>query len=64
MHKTFFQKSDLFFLCMMRPLSFDIQIQESEIDGAQVWVRGTPRLNGQSMLCAKTLPTRFQFSDL
>lgn len=35
MHKTFFQKSDLFFLCMMRPLSFDIQIQESEIDGAQ-----------------------------
>ncbi|KAH6822744.1 nudix hydrolase-like protein 10 [Perilla frutescens var. hirtella] len=35
MHKTFFEKSDLFFLCMMRPLSFDIQIQDSEIDGAQ-----------------------------
>ncbi|KAL1556178.1 nudix (nucleoside diphosphate linked moiety X)-type motif 2 [Salvia divinorum] len=35
MHKTFYQKSDLFFLCTLKPLSFEIQIQESEIDGAQ-----------------------------
>ncbi|KAK9080702.1 hypothetical protein SSX86_000460 [Deinandra increscens subsp. villosa] len=34
-HKAFFQKSDLFFVCMMRPLSFDIQIQELEIEAAQ-----------------------------
>ena len=35
-HKAFFRKSDLFFVCMMRPLSFDIQIQESEIEAAKV----------------------------
>ncbi|KAK1406941.1 hypothetical protein QVD17_38551 [Tagetes erecta] len=34
-HKVFFEKSDLFFVCMMRPLSFDIQIQELEIEAAQ-----------------------------
>ncbi|KAJ9672404.1 hypothetical protein PVL29_025859 [Vitis rotundifolia] len=34
-HKTFFEKSDLFFLCMMRPLSFDVQKQESEIEAAK-----------------------------
>lgn len=34
-HKVFFGKSDLFFVCMMRPLSFDIQIQELEIEAAQ-----------------------------
>ncbi|KAE7995218.1 hypothetical protein FH972_000039 [Carpinus fangiana] len=33
--KSFFQKSDLFFVCMLRPRSFDIQIQESEIDAAK-----------------------------
>ncbi|KAE9458353.1 hypothetical protein C3L33_09749, partial [Rhododendron williamsianum] len=36
-HKSFFDKSDLFFICMMRPLSFDIQKQESEIEAAQVY---------------------------
>ncbi|KAM7251655.1 hypothetical protein ACFE04_023538 [Oxalis oulophora] len=35
LHKTFFEKSDLFFLCMMRPLSFEIQTQELEIEAAQ-----------------------------
>ncbi|KAL6999120.1 nudix (nucleoside diphosphate linked moiety X)-type motif 2, variant 2 [Sarracenia purpurea var. burkii] len=35
-HKSFFGKSDLFFLCMLRPLSFDIQKQELEIEAAQV----------------------------
>lgn len=34
-HKSFFEKSDLFFVCMMRPLSFDIQTQEHEIEAAQ-----------------------------
>lgn len=34
-HKAFFEKSDLFFVCMLRPLSFDIEKQESEIEEAQ-----------------------------
>ncbi|XP_038691589.1 nudix hydrolase 10-like [Tripterygium wilfordii] len=34
-HKAFFGKSELFFLFMLRPLSFDIQAQESEIEAAQ-----------------------------
>ncbi|XP_010942276.1 nudix hydrolase 2 isoform X1 [Elaeis guineensis] len=34
-HMSFFGKSDLFFVCMLRPLSFDIQKQESEIEAAQ-----------------------------
>ncbi|CAN1753197.1 Nudix hydrolase 2 [Linum perenne] len=35
-HKAFFEKSDLFFLCLLRPISFDIQKQEAEIDAAAV----------------------------
>ncbi|XP_050371511.1 nudix hydrolase 2-like [Argentina anserina] len=34
-HKSFFEKSDLFFLCMLRPLSFDIQKQDQEIEAAK-----------------------------
>ncbi|PIA58314.1 hypothetical protein AQUCO_00500324v1 [Aquilegia coerulea] len=34
-HKSFFDKSDLFFVCMLRPLSFDIQKQELEIEAAE-----------------------------
>ncbi|KAH9749930.1 Nudix hydrolase domain-containing protein [Citrus sinensis] len=34
-HQSFFEKSDIFFLCMLRPLSFDIQKQESEIEAAE-----------------------------
>ncbi|XP_054817307.1 nudix hydrolase 2-like [Prosopis cineraria] len=34
-HKSFFQKSDLFFICMLQPRSFDIQKQASEIEAAQ-----------------------------
>ncbi|XP_057726852.1 nudix hydrolase 2-like isoform X1 [Arachis stenosperma] len=30
-HKSFFQKSDMFFVSMLRPLSFDIHSQDSEI---------------------------------
>lgn len=35
-HKAFFEKSDLFFVCMLRPLSFDVQRDEVEIEAAQV----------------------------
>ncbi|KAG8649207.1 hypothetical protein MANES_08G075900v8 [Manihot esculenta] len=34
-HKAFFEKSDLSFICLLQPLSFNIQKQESEIDAAQ-----------------------------
>ncbi|KAK9673741.1 hypothetical protein RND81_12G186000 [Saponaria officinalis] len=34
-HKAFFEKSDLFFLCFLHPLSFNIQKQELEIEAAQ-----------------------------
>ncbi|KAG9159840.1 hypothetical protein Leryth_007847 [Lithospermum erythrorhizon] len=37
LHKSFFQKSDMLFLCMLRPLSHDIQKQDSEIDAAR-WI--------------------------
>ncbi|KAI4306221.1 hypothetical protein L6164_029514 [Bauhinia variegata] len=35
LHNSFFGKSDLLFLCMMRALSFDIKKQDLEIDAAQ-----------------------------
>ncbi|KAL7177118.1 hypothetical protein ACSBR2_030450 [Camellia fascicularis] len=34
-HNSFFDKSDLFFLCMLHPLSFNIQKQEFEIEATQ-----------------------------
>lgn len=34
-HQTFYGKSDLFFVCMLRPLSSDINKQDSEIEAAQ-----------------------------
>ncbi|CAH2046011.1 unnamed protein product, partial [Thlaspi arvense] len=34
-HKAFFEKSDLFFVCMLKPLSLEINAQESEIEAAQ-----------------------------
>ncbi|KAL0407184.1 UNVERIFIED_CONTAM: Nudix hydrolase 2 [Sesamum latifolium] len=34
-HKSFFEKSDLFFVCMMQPFSSDIRPQEAEIEAAQ-----------------------------
>ncbi|XWS18101.1 hypothetical protein CRYUN_Cryun32bG0013000 [Craigia yunnanensis] len=34
-HKFFFEKSDIFFLCLLEPLSFEIQKQESEIEAAK-----------------------------
>ncbi|KAL5729365.1 nudix (nucleoside diphosphate linked moiety X)-type motif 2 [Ranunculus cassubicifolius] len=34
-HKAFFEKSDLFFVCMLRPLSFDIVKQDLEIEAAE-----------------------------
>ncbi|KAM6552593.1 hypothetical protein CsatB_013355 [Cannabis sativa] len=34
-HKAYFEKSDLLFMCMLRPVSFDIQKQDLEIEAAQ-----------------------------
>ncbi|CAN0927236.1 Nudix hydrolase 7 [Linum grandiflorum] len=34
-HKSYFSKSDLMFVCMLRPLSTDITVQESEIVAAK-----------------------------
>ncbi|OQU76744.1 nudix hydrolase 2 isoform X3 [Sorghum bicolor] len=34
-HKSFFDKSDLFFVCLLRPLSYDITKQDSEIEACQ-----------------------------
>ncbi|PKI66439.1 hypothetical protein CRG98_013241 [Punica granatum] len=34
-HQSFFQKSDLFFVCMLRPLSHDIKMQDVEIEAAR-----------------------------
>lgn len=36
-HKSFFGKSDLFFVCLLKPRSFDIQKQDIEIAEAQVF---------------------------
>lgn len=35
-HQVFFGKSDLFFVCMLKPLTFEISKQELEIEDAQV----------------------------
>ncbi|XP_016476619.1 nudix hydrolase 10 [Nicotiana tabacum] len=35
MHKSFFGKSDLFFICMMHPLTFNLQKQDLEIEAVQ-----------------------------
>ncbi|XP_039070323.1 nudix hydrolase 2 [Hibiscus syriacus] len=34
-HKAFFDKSDIFFLCLLEPLSSEIQMQETEIEAAK-----------------------------
>ncbi|KAB5527746.1 hypothetical protein DKX38_021593 [Salix brachista] len=34
-HQSFFRKSDLLFICMLRPRSFDIQKQDLELEAAQ-----------------------------
>ncbi|KVI10602.1 nudix hydrolase 2-like [Cynara cardunculus var. scolymus] len=34
-HKSFFSKSDLMFVCMLKPTSHDIEKQDSEIEAAQ-----------------------------
>lgn len=65
-HKTFFEKSNLFFLCMLKPLSFEISAQESEIEAAQVtyfpfqWLSSLYHLNTQensfSWKCLQWMP--------
>ncbi|MCL7029024.1 hypothetical protein MKW94_001483 [Papaver nudicaule] len=37
-HKVAFEQSDLFFVCMLKPLSFDITIDEKEIQAAK-WMK-------------------------
>lgn len=44
MHKSFFGKSDLFFICMMRPLTFNLQKQDLEIEAAQVFLKIVSRM--------------------
>ncbi|KAG8490202.1 hypothetical protein CXB51_016073 [Gossypium anomalum] len=34
-HKAFFDKSDIFFLCLLQPLSSEVQKQETEIEAAK-----------------------------
>ena len=36
-HKSFFSKSDLLFICMLKPRNFDIEKQNLEIEAAQVF---------------------------
>ncbi|XP_042383171.1 nudix hydrolase 2-like [Zingiber officinale] len=36
-HKSFFDKSDLFFICMLHPISSDIKKQDSEVEAAE-WI--------------------------
>lgn len=35
-HNVAFQKSDLFFICMLKPLSTEIKVDDLEIKGAKV----------------------------
>ena len=37
-HKSFFSKSDLLFICMLKPRNFDIEKQNLEIEAAQVFL--------------------------
>lgn len=59
-HKVFFGKSEILFLCMMRPLSFDIQIQETEIEAAQ-WM---PLEEYAAQLCAQEQGLRKYITEL
>ena len=35
-HKSFFSKSDLLFICMLKPRNFDVEKQNLEIEAAKV----------------------------
>ncbi|KAG6658955.1 hypothetical protein I3843_04G186100 [Carya illinoinensis] len=60
-HKSFFRKSDLFFVCLLRPHSFDIQKQDREIEAAkwmpiedyaaQPFIRGHEIFNYIAKIC-------------
>nr|XP_018623179.1 nudix hydrolase 2-like isoform X2 [Nicotiana tomentosiformis] len=68
-HKSFFDKSDLFFVCMLQPLSFDIQKQDAEIEAAQwmpfeqyaaqPFVHGHELLRYISDICSAKLEGRY-----
>ncbi|KAI3673879.1 hypothetical protein L6452_40009 [Arctium lappa] len=59
-HDVFFGKSEVLFLCMMRPLSFDIQIQDSEIEAAK-WM---PLEEYAAQTCAQEQSLREQITKL
>lgn len=74
-HKAFFEKSDLFFVCKMQPLSFDVQKQDSEIEAAkwmpleeyaaQPFVQNNESFNLVSKICLATENDRYTgFSPL
>ncbi|XP_060212714.1 nudix hydrolase 2-like [Lycium barbarum] len=68
-HKSFFDKSDLFFVCMLQPLSFDIQKQDTEIEAAewmpfeqyaaQPFVQGHDLLRYISDICSAKMQGRY-----
>ena len=37
-HNAAFEKSDILFVCMLKPISFDIVIQDDEISAAKVCI--------------------------
>lgn len=55
-HQSYFEKSDLFFVCMLQPLSMDIKPQEAEIEAAQVLLS---RLSSIKKSCFFSLKTTF-----
>ncbi|KAL4566916.1 hypothetical protein LXL04_031042 [Taraxacum kok-saghyz] len=59
-HNVFFGKSQVFFICMMRPLSSDIQIQETEIEAAK-WM---PLEEYASQICPQELKLRKYITEL
>jgi 8-oxo-dGTP pyrophosphatase MutT (NUDIX family) len=54
-HNSFFGKSDLMFVCLLKPLSFDFQKQDSEIAAVQ-W------MSGEEYAAQPFVQTREQFS--
>lgn len=59
-HDAAFGKSDLFFLCKLRPLSSEIEIQESEIEAAQ-WM---PLEEYKSQTLNSSSPVLTRFADI
>ncbi|KAG9152693.1 hypothetical protein Leryth_022531 [Lithospermum erythrorhizon] len=64
-HMSFFGKSDLFFVCMLQPLSSNIQIQEAELEAAQKKKEENLSLQGKRKFISPVAPfTLFLVKDL